>query len=283
MSVNVTMKDLLDAGVHFGHQTSRWNPKMKPFIFGARNGIYIIDLQKTVTLAKDAFSYINQVAASGKKILFVGTKPQAQDVVREQAERCGCPYVVERWLGGILTNYNTIQGCITTLEKIQTKKDTGLVDQMPKKERAVLEKEYDRLLRNLGGVRNMKEMPGAVFIVDPSKEHNAVNEARTLGLPVIAITDTNCDPDPIDYIIPGNDDALKSIRLFTTTVADAYLEGLKSFEDRARASTDKQDVTFDPHSGKESVVGQTAQTTDRGGRTVNVQVRRSQRTAKESE
>ena len=280
MSATVTMKDLLEAGVHFGHQTSRWNPKMKPYIFGSRNGIYIIDLQKTVGLAKDALTFVSSIAAQGKKVLFVGTKPQAQEVIRFEADRSGNPSVTTRWLGGTLTNFQTIQTCLASLEKIQQKKDTGLVDDMPKKERAAMEKEYERLMRNLGGIRNMKDRPGALFIVDPSKEHIAVAEAACMGIPIVAITDTNCDPDPINYIIPGNDDAVKSIKLFCTSVADAYLEGAKSFEERARAHSDKRgeresaetsaavDATADFTPG-------TTKTTDREGRTVDVQVRRS--------
>jgi small subunit ribosomal protein S2 len=281
MSATVTMKDLLEAGVHFGHQTSRWNPKMKPYIFGSRNGIYIIDLQKTVGLVKDALTFVTSLGAQGKKVLFVGTKPQAQEVIRAEAERAGCPYVVNRWLGGTITNFQTIQSCLTSLEKIQQKKDTGLVDDMPKKERAAMEKEYGRLIRNLGGVRNLKEKPGALFVVDPSKEHIAVAEAACSGIPIIAITDTNCDPDPINYIIPGNDDAVKSIKLFAQAVADAYLEGAKIFEERARATTDKKaDASSDVavaslnEEAAELTVGKST-TTDREGRTVNVEVRRS--------
>lgn len=281
MSATVTMKDLLEAGVHFGHQTSRWNPKMKPYIFGSRNGIYIIDLQKTVGLVKEALTFVTSLGAQGKKILFVGTKPQAQEVIRAEAERAACPYVVNRWLGGTITNFQTIQSCLTTLEKIQQKKDTGLVDDMPKKERAAMEKEYGRLMRNLGGVRNLKEKPGALFVVDPSKEHIAVAEAACSGIPIIAITDTNCDPDPINYIIPGNDDAVKSIKLFAQAVADAYLEGAKIFEERARATTDKKaDASSDVavaslnEEAAELTVGKST-TTDREGRTVNVEVRRS--------
>jgi len=282
MPASVTMKDLLEAGVHFGHQTSRWNPKMKPYIFGSRNGIYIIDLQKTVGLAKDALTFITALGASGKKVLFVGTKPQAQEVIRTEAERAGCPYVVNRWLGGTITNFQTMQSCLASLEKIQQKKDTGLVDDMPKKERAAMEKEYDRLIRNLGGVRNLKDKPGALFVVDPSKEHIAVAEAACIGIPIIAITDTNCDPDPINYIIPGNDDAVKSIKLFSQAVADAYLDGAKVFEERARASTDKRvdasaeaaTPAADEVAAAELTVGKST-TTDRDGRTVNVEVRRS--------
>lgn len=293
MSAQITMKDLLEAGVHFGHQTSRWNPKMKPYIFGARNGIYIIDLQKTVGLAKAALTFVTQLGAQGKKVLFVGTKPQCKDVIREQAERCGCPYVNERWLGGSLTNFQTMQGCLSTLDKLEDKKNTGLADQMPKKERAALEKEYARLLRNLGGIRQMKEMPGAMFVVDPSKEHNAVAEAQVLGIPVIAITDTNCDPDPISYVIPGNDDALKSIKLFATGIASAVLEGAKVFEERVRAIQDKKEVEAatlaqrNVDEGKpEEVAVSTAPvasgtSTDKEGRTVGVRLKRAPTKASE--
>jgi len=280
------MKDLLDAGVHFGHQTSRWNPKMKPYIFGARNGIYIIDLQKTVTLAKQALTFVTQLSSQGKKVLFVGTKPQSKDVIREQAERAGCPYVNERWLGGTLTNFSTIQGCINTLERLEEKKSSALWDEIAKKERATLDKEHERLLRNLGGVRKLREMPGALFVVDPSKEHNAIAEAQVLGIPVIAVTDTNCDPDLVDYVIPGNDDALKSIRLFASAIADAIADGGKVFEERARAMSDKREAdakiaadnapavseSTAPRAAKKGV-GTT--TTDREGRKVDVQVRRS--------
>jgi small subunit ribosomal protein S2 len=290
MSANVTMKDLLEAGVHFGHQTSRWNPKMKPYIFGARNGIYIIDLQKTVTLAKDAIKKVAEISAQGKKVLFVGTKAQARDVIIQQAERCGCPYVTERWLGGTLTNFSTIQGCLTTLEKIQEKKDSGAFDQLPNKERAVMKKEYDRLLTNLGGIRQMGELPGAIFVVDPHKEHNAVAEAKTIGIPVIAITDTNCDPDVIDFVIPGNDDALKSIKLFASTVADAVLDGAKNFESRVRQIQDKREIEAkiaadnDAKSPKVKVAPKSgaSTTTDREGRTVDVR-RKVNKTEKSTE
>ena len=280
MPATVTMKDLLEAGVHFGHQTSRWNPKMKPYIFGARNGIYIIDLQKTVGLAKDALKIVTELGAQGKKVLFVGTKAQARDTIKEQAERCGCPYVIERWLGGSLTNFKTIQGCLGTLEKIQGKKDSGAFDQLPNKEKAATDKEYDRLLRNLGGIRQMSDLPGAMFVVDPHKEHNAVAEARTLGIPVIAITDTNCDPDLIDFVIPGNDDALKSIRLFASAIADAVLDGAKAFEERVRAIHDKREIEAKIAASNEAenptprparpAPRDNKTTTDREGRTVDV-------------
>lgn len=275
----ISMKQLLEAGVHFGHQTSRWNPKMKPYIFGSRNGIYIIDLQKTVVLAKDALSFVTQIVSQGKKVLFVGTKAQSKDVIREEAERCGCPYVNERWLGGTLTNYQTIQGCISTLERLETKLNSELGKDLGKKERSMLQREYERLLRNLGGIRNMKDMPGAIFIVDPGKEHNAVAEAQTLGIPVIAITDTNCDPDPISYVIPGNDDALKSIRLFAGAVANGVLDGARVFEERVRAIQDKREIEAKMASDVAPVTPAKAApkstTTDREGRTVDVQVRRA--------
>jgi small subunit ribosomal protein S2 len=278
MSATITMKELLEAGVHFGHQTSKWNPKMKPYIFGARNGIYIIDLQKTVTLAKDALKFVTVLASQGKKVLFVGTKAQCKDVIREESDRAGCPYVAERWLGGSLTNFATIQGCINSLEAIEAKKASGFFDQMPKKERAAMEKEYQRLLKNIGGIRHLKDLPGAMFVVDPSKEHNAVAEAQNLGIPVIAITDTNCDPDPVDFVIPGNDDALKSIRLFASAVADAVLDGAKLYEEKARMLGDKAESKKAPVAVEakveESTVGKESTTTDREGRTVDVEVRR---------
>lgn len=275
MTAQVTMKDLLEAGVHFGHQTSRWNPKMKPYIFGARNGIYIIDLQKTVVMAKTALKHVTDLGAQGRKVLFVGTKAQAREVIQEQAVRCGCPYVTERWLGGTLTNFSTMQVCISKLEKIQEKKDSGAFEQLPNKERAVMEKEYERLLRNLGGIRNMSDLPGALFVVDPEKEHNAVAEARTLGIPVIAITDTNCNPDKIDLLIPGNDDALKSIRLFSGAIADAVLDGAKVFETRVRALQDKKEIEIKKAQDAEAssprpTMNRPKTTTDREGRTVDV-------------
>jgi small subunit ribosomal protein S2 len=294
MTATVTMKDLLEAGVHFGHQTSRWNPKMKPYIFGSRNGIYIIDLQKTVGLAKDALTFITKVAASGQKILFVGTKPQAQEVIKTEAERCGMPSVTTRWLGGALTNFTTVQSCLGQLEKIQQKKDTGLIDDLPKKEQAAMEKEYTRLMKNLGGLRTLRDRPGALFIIDPSKEHIAVAEAACLGIPIVAITDTNCDPDPIDYIVPGNDDAVKSIKLFSTAVADAVLDGLKVVEERARSfgqnsPSDAASAQSSPaypqtpaHTEEAAFVPGKSTTTDREGRTINIEVRRSVKTSEKN-
>ena len=274
------MKDLLEAGVHFGHQKSRWNPKMKPYIFGDRNGIYIIDLQKTVLLTREALTFVTQLAAKGKKILFVGTKSQCKDVVKEEAERAACPYVNERWLGGTLTNFPTIQGCLDRLQQADDKINSGLADQLSAKERSAFDKEHEKLLRNLGGVRNMKDKPGAIFIIDPMKEHNAVKEAKKLGIPIIAITDTNCDPDDVSFVIPGNDDALKSIRLFAAAVADAYLDGARVHEEKMRAFTDKKEATpVAPVEPTPAAVSKSVEdlktTTDREGRTINVEKKRN--------
>lgn len=219
------MKDLLEAGVHFGHQTKRWNPKMKQFIFGERSGIYILDLGKTVKLFKEAEEFVRQLAAEGKSLLFVGTKRQAQDVIAEEATRCGMFYVNERWLGGLLTNYTTIQRSIGRLRDLEAMATDGRYDFMPKKEIAKAEKEKRKLQKNLEGIRNMGRLPDALFVVDTRKEKIAVDEARKLKIPVIGIVDTNCDPDEVDFVIPGNDDALRSIRLFASRVADAVTDG----------------------------------------------------------
>jgi small subunit ribosomal protein S2 len=221
----LAMKDLLEAGVHFGHQTKRWNPKMKQYIFGERSGIYIIDLGKTVKLFKEAEEYVRQLAAEGKTILFVGTKRQAQDVIAEEAARCSMFYVNERWLGGLLTNFTTIQRSIGRLRDLEAMETDGRYDHMPKKEIAKAEKEKRKLQKNLEGIRNMGRLPDALFIVDTRKEKIAVDEARKLRIPVIGIVDTNCDPDEVDFAIPGNDDALRAIRLFAARVADVVLDG----------------------------------------------------------
>jgi small subunit ribosomal protein S2 len=218
------MKQLLEAGVHFGHQTRRWNPKMAEYIFTERNGIYIIDLQKTVRKVDEAYNFIRNTVTNGETVLFVGTKKQAQDTIREEAERCGMFYVNQRWLGGMLTNFKTITSRIRRLEEIEKMEEDGLFDVLPKKEVIELHKEQDRLTRFLGGIRGMKTLPGAIFIVDPRKERIAVAEARKLGIPIVAIVDTNCDPDEIDYVIPGNDDAIRAVKLLTTTMADAVVE-----------------------------------------------------------
>jgi small subunit ribosomal protein S2 len=221
----IAMKDLLEAGVHFGHQTKRWNPKMKEYIFGERNGIYIIDLGKTVKLFRDAEEFITRLASEGRTILFVGTKRQAQDVIAEEAARCSMFYVNERWLGGLLTNFATIQRSLGRLRDLETMTTDGRYDTLSKKEIARNEKERRKLQKNLEGIRNMSRLPDAVFVVDTKKEKIAVDEARKLKIPVIGIVDTNCDPDEVDYVIPGNDDALRAIRLFASRIADSVIAG----------------------------------------------------------
>ncbi len=221
----ITMKQLLEAGVHFGHQTRRWNPKMAPYIFTERNGIYIIDLQKTVRKVEEAYNFIKNVAAEGSPILFVGTKKQAQETVRAEAERCEMMYVNTRWLGGTLTNFKTLRGRIQRLKQLEEMETDGSFDVLPKKEVLDLRKEKERLERCIGGIRNMNRLPGALFVIDPRKERNAVAEARKLGIPIVAIVDTNCDPDDVDIVIPGNDDAIRAVRLLTSKVADAVIEG----------------------------------------------------------
>lgn len=221
----ITMKQLLEAGVHFGHQTRRWNPKMAPYIFAERNGIYIIDLQKTVKKVDEAYNFVKQVVADGELVLFVGTKKQAQEAVREEADRCGMYYVNERWLGGMLTNYQTIQKRIARLKDLERMEQDGTFSLLPKKEVAGLQAEKEKLDKFLRGIKDMPKLPGALFIIDPRKEKIAVAEARRLGIPIVAIVDTNCDPDDADYIIPANDDAIRAVKLITAKVADAVLEG----------------------------------------------------------
>ena len=223
MSV-VSMKQLLEAGVHFGHQTRRWNPKMAPYIFTERNGIYIIDLQKTVKKIEEACNFIKEVVGEGKSVLFVGTKKQAQDSVREEAERCGMVYVNVRWLGGMLTNFQTIRQRVQRLREVEKMEESGHMELLPKKEVTKLKGEKEKLERFLKGIKDMDELPGALFIVDTRKEQIAVREARKLGIPTVGIVDTNCDPDEIDYVIPGNDDAIRAVRLLTSKIADAVLE-----------------------------------------------------------
>ena len=222
MSV-ISMKQLLEAGVHFGHQTRRWNPKMKPYIYTERNGIYIIDLQKSVGMVDDAYNAIGDCVANGGKILFVGTKKQAQDSIKSEAERCGMYYVNERWLGGMLTNFKTIQSRINRLKEIEAMEADGTFDVLPKKEVIQLKKEQEKLEKNLGGIKNMKRIPDAIFIVDPKKEAICVQEAHILGIPLIGIVDTNCDPEEIDYVIPGNDDAIRAVKLIVSKMADAVI------------------------------------------------------------
>ena len=228
----ITMKELLEAGVHFGHQAKRWNPRMKKYIFGERNGIYIIDLQKTLRKFKEAYNFVSDTAADGRPVLFVGTKKQAQDSVAEEAGRCGQYYVNQRWLGGMLTNFETLRKGIEKLRKLERMKADGTYEKISKKEVASLEKKRQQLLKNLGGIKDMPALPGAVFVVDPRKEAIAVMEARRLGIPVVGIVDTNCDPDVIDYVIPGNDDAIRAIKLIATKIADAVMEGQQRRRDK---------------------------------------------------
>ena len=237
----ITMKQLLEAGVHFGHQTKRWNPKMKPYIFGARNGIYIIDLQKTVRYFRTAYDFIKQVVENGDKVLFVGTKKQAQDSISEEAIRADQYFVNNRWLGGMLTNFATIKKSIDRLKKIETMATDGTFDLITKKEGLQLERERIKLEKNLGGIKMMTKLPGAIFVIDPKKEAIAVNEARKLGVPVVAVVDTNCDPDDIDYIIPGNDDAIRALRLFASKMAEACMEGAEARQASLRTDAEGAD------------------------------------------
>ena len=234
----VSMKQLLEAGVHFGHQTRRWNPKMAKYIFTERNGIYIIDLQKTVKKLEEAYFFVRDMAASGESILFVGTKKQAQDAIKEEAERCGQFYVNARWLGGMLTNFKTMRTRIARLNQLQKMQEDGTFDLLPKKEVIKLQLEIAKLEKYLGGVKEMKKLPGALFVVDSRKEKNAIAEARKLNIPIVAIVDTNCDPDEIDYVIPGNDDAIRAIKLISQTMANAVLEGKQGEQLEVEAKAD---------------------------------------------
>ena len=229
----ITMKELLEAGVHFGHQTKRWNPKMKEYIFGERNGIYIIDLQKTLKMFKEASKFVQELAADGKIVLFVGTKRQAQDAIAEEATKCGGFYINQRWLGGLLTNWVTVQKSVKRLKELDEMATDGRYELLPKKEVIKLERERKHLQANLAGIKNMSRLPDAVFVIDSNKEQIAVREARKLGIPVVAVVDTNCDPSEVDYVIPGNDDALRAIRLFTSKISESIAEG-------AQLMTDKQ-------------------------------------------
>jgi small subunit ribosomal protein S2 len=237
----VTMKELLEAGVHFGHETKRWDPKMKPYIFGARNGIYIIDLQKTVQLFKEAYQFVRDIVAKGEYILFIGTKKQAQETISEQATRCGMFYVNHRWLGGMMTNFQTIKRSIDRLNKLEAMKNEEIYNLLPKKEVLELEKERTRLEKSLGGIKNMDRLPGAIFVVDPKKERIAVREARKIGIPSIGIVDTNCNPEELDYIIPGNDDAIRAVNLFTSKMADAVVEGKQIYEKQLQMEGAKEE------------------------------------------
>jgi len=236
----ITMKQLLEAGVHFGHQTKRWNPKMKRYIFTARNGIYIIDLQQTVKMFRAAYDFVRDLAAEGKTVLFVGTKKQAQEAVEEEAKRAATPYVNVRWLGGMLTNFQTIRKSLDRLQKLTDMTMDGTADKLPKKEVLKLAKERVKLEKVLGGIKDLRRVPDAIFVVDPSREEIAVLEARRLSIPIIAIVDTNCDPDLVDYIIPGNDDAIRAIKLFLGKVADAIIEGKAAYEEKTASAADKE-------------------------------------------
>lgn len=242
----ISMKQLLEAGVHFGHQTSRWNPKMKPYIFGARNGIHIIDLQQTVTMFKEADAFVRGLAAGGGHVLFVGTKKQAQEAIREEAERCAMFYVHNRWLGGTLTNFSTIRQSIERLRKLEEMEtDPKIVEALTKKELLGLKREKEKLEQSLGGIKGMRKLPDAVFVVDPQQEEISVKEARKLGIPVVAVVDTNCDPDMVDYKVPGNDDAIRAIRLFCAAVADAVIEGRALYE-QSQAAQKGEEQTAQP-------------------------------------
>ncbi len=239
----ISMKQLLEAGVHFGHQTRRWNPKMKKYIFTERNGIYIIDLQKTVKKVEEAYNFVKSISEEGGTVLFVGTKKQAQEAIKEEAERSGQFFINERWLGGTLTNYKTISKRVKRISEIEKMEEDGTFDVLPKKEVVELKKEYDRLIKFLGGIREMKSMPSALFVVDPRKERNAIAEAKKLHIPIVGIVDTNCDPDEIDYVIPANDDAIRAVKLLTGKMADAILEGRQGVSNEEVAAEQNIDLS----------------------------------------
>ncbi|MGO9136757.1 MAG: 30S ribosomal protein S2 [Syntrophales bacterium] len=248
---NISMKLLLEAGVHFGHQTNKWNPKMKPYIFGARNGIYIIDLQQTVGMFQAAYDFVVDMVGSGGELLFVGTKKQSQEAVKEESERCGMPYVNQRWLGGMLTNFNTINKRIERLNLLEKMFSDDSIKAFPKKEIMKLQKEMNKLEKVLGGIKIIKRIPGGLFVVDPKRESIAIKEAQKLKIPIVAIVDTNCDPDDIDYIIPGNDDAIRAIKLFSSRICDAVIEGKRRFEEHIQADSDKDAAALAPEKGED--------------------------------
>ncbi len=252
---SISMKELLEAGVHFGHQTKRWNPKMKPYIFGARNGIYIIDLQKTVRYFKSAYSFVKEAAQDGSTVLFVGTKKQAQDSVAEEAARCGMHYVNQRWLGGMLTNFSTVKQSIDRLKKIDAMFEDGTIEAYTKKEALQFERDREKLQKTLGGIKTMNKLPGVMFVIDPKNEEIAVQEANKLGIPVVAVVDTNCDPDPIDYVIPGNDDAIRAIRLLSSKMADAVIEGQQARNAALQTGSEGADE-YAPDEVAEEVAGE---------------------------
>lgn len=241
----ITMKELLEAGSHFGHQTKRWNPKMKKYIFGARNGIYIIDLQKTLKRFKEASKFISETVSQGGYVLFVGTKKQAQSLIMEEAKRCGMFYINQRWLGGTLTNFDTIKRSINKLKKIEEMRETGIFNNLPKKEVVMLEKKVKKLEKYLGGIKDMDKLPKAIFVIDTRKERIALNEAKKMGIKSIAVVDTNCDPDGIDFVVPGNDDAIRSIRLMVSKTSDAVLEGKEASAIKVKASADETEAALE--------------------------------------
>ena len=253
MSV-VAMKQLLEAGVHFGHQTRRWDPRMAEYIFQARNGIHIIDLQKTSKKLDEAYAFLKEQAEEGKTVLFVGTKKQAQDCMKEAAEKCGMYYVNQRWLGGMLTNFATIEKRIERLNELEKMQEDGTFDVLPKKEVILLKKEMDKLEKNLGGIKNMKEMPGVLFIVDPKKERNAILEARKLNIPTVGLIDTNCNPEDVDYVIPGNDDAIRAVKLIADTMANAIIEGRQGESFEAEETEEVQEEVSEEPTSMEEVV-----------------------------
>ena len=270
----ITMKELLEAGVHFGHQTKRWNPKMKEYIFGERNGIYIIDLQKTLKMFKEASKYVTDLTASGKVILFVGTKRQAQDAIAEEANRCGMFYINQRWLGGLLTNWITVQKSVRRLQELDDMATDGRYDLLTKKEVIKLERERKHLQANLAGIKAMKRLPDAIFVVDSNNEAIAVKEARKLGIPVVAVVDTNCDPTVVDYVIPGNDDALRAIRLFTSKISDSVVEGVQMSTDKQFADATAGATALpvnEAHVGEEAPAGEAPETLEAGSDAVAVE------------
>ena len=250
----ISMKQLLEAGVHFGHQTRRWNPKMKPYIFTERNGIYIIDLQKSVGMVDSAYNAISDIAAQGGTVLFVGTKKQAQEAVKSEAERCGMYYVNERWLGGMLTNFKTIQSRIKRLKDIERMSQDGTFDVLPKKEVINIRKEWDRLEKNLGGIKEMTHIPDAIFVVDPKKEHICIQEAKALGITLFGICDTNCDPEELDYVIPGNDDAIRAVKLIVSKMADAIIEGNQGEESAVASDIEAESAAAEAEQVAEGTV-----------------------------
>lgn len=240
-STILSMRQLLEAGVHFGHQAKRWNPKMRPYIFGERNGIHVLDLQQTVGALNQAQNFVTDTVVKGGTVLFVGTKKQAQEMVKDAAERCGMYYINYRWLGGLLTNFSTIRSRLSYMRDLETRHNNGDLDRLPKVEQLQLMAEMEKLQRNLGGIRNMRKLPDAIFVVDPKREHIAIKEASRLGIPIVGMVDTNCDPDPIEYVIPANDDAIRSIRLITNRIADAAVQG-QQIRESARADADRAAV-----------------------------------------